>query len=348
MCSPVGRAQPGEPPIAQPRRLVRSTRLARPGHIRRKFATVSKMSRRGWVLFAAMGVIWGIPYLLIRIAVRDISPPTLVFFRTAPAGLAFLPLLLRRDSLVALARHWRAVVVYTVVEVSIPWLFLSRAEQRVSSSLAGLLVATVPLIAIAFSLITRREARLGWPRLSGLGVGFAGVAVIVGVDVRGPDLVAVGEIAVVAVCYALGPFVVSTHLTDVPSIAVVGASFILTAVGYSPIALTHLPKRISPEELSSVLILIVVCTALAFLLYFALITEVGPARATVITYLNPVVAVVLGIVILHERFSVGLAIGFPLVIVGSFLGTGGTKRPDRATPGPSKPDGAWELETPHP
>jgi drug/metabolite transporter (DMT)-like permease len=305
------------------------------------------MSRRGWLLFAALSVIWGVPYLLIRIAVRDIAPPTLVFFRTAPTGLAFLPLVLNRQMLTALARHWRAVVVYTVSEVGIPWLLLSRAEQRIPSSLAGLLVATVPLVAITFSWLTRSERHLGWRRVAGLGIGFAGVAVIVGVDVHGPDLVAVAEIGIVAIGYAFGPFVVSRHLSDVAAIAVVTASFVLTALAYSPIALTHLPKHISPEELTSVLILIVVCTGLAFLIYFALIAEVGPARATVITYLNPAVAVVLGIAILHEHFSIGLAIGFPLVLVGSFLGTGGLRRADTAPDGPSEVDAAFPLEVPH-
>jgi drug/metabolite transporter (DMT)-like permease len=305
------------------------------------------MSRRGWVLFAALSVIWGIPYLLIRIAVRDIAPPTLVFFRTAPAGLAFLPLVLNRQALTALARHWRAVVVYTVSEVSIPWLLLSRAEQRIPSSLAGLLVATVPLVAITFSWLSRSERHLGWRRVGGLGIGFAGVAVIVGIDVHGPDLVAVAEIGIVAIGYAFGPFVVSRRLSEVPAIAVVAASFVLTALVYSPIALTHLPKRISGEQLTSMVILIVVCTGLAFLIYFALIAEVGPARATVVTYLNPAVAVVLGIAILHEHFSIGLAIGFPLVLVGSFLGTGGLRRAEPAHDGVSEADPAFPLEVPH-
>jgi drug/metabolite transporter (DMT)-like permease len=303
------------------------------------------MSRRGWVLFAALSVIWGIPYLLIRIAVRDISPPTLVFFRTAPAGLALLPLALKKETLIALAKHWRALVVYTVGEVCIPWLLLSRAEQRISSSLAGLLVATVPLIAISFSMITRHEGHLGWRRLVGLGVGFAGVAVIVGVGVHGPDLVAVGEIGIVAVGYALSPFIVSNQLSEVPAIAVVAASLVLDALVYSPIALTHLPKHLSAEEVASVLILIVVCTGLAFLIYFALIAEVGPARATVVTYLNPAVAVVLGIAILHEHFSVGIAIGFPFVLIGSYLGTGGRRRPEPDATQHADP--GLPLEAPH-
>jgi drug/metabolite transporter (DMT)-like permease len=213
--------------------------------------------------------------------------------------------------------------------------------------LAGLLVATVPLIAISFSLLTRHERHPGWRRLAGLGIGFAGVAVIVGVDVHGPDLVAVAEIGVVAIGYALSPFVVSKYLSDVPSMAVVAASLVLAAIAYSPIALTHLPKHLSPEEISSVLILIVVCTGTAFVIFFALIAEVGPSRATVITYVNPAVAVVLGIAILHEHFSVGLAVGFPLVLIGSYLGTGGKRRSE---PGPDpapSPDARPPLEVPH-
>jgi len=253
------------------------------------------MSRRGWTLFVALSVIWGLPYLLIRIAVRDVSPPTLVFFRTAVAGVAFVPFMVNRATLRSLWTHWRPLLLYTAIEVSVPWLLLSRAEQRLTSSLSGLLVATVPLIAVVISVAGRHERSLGWVRLAGLALGFAGVAVIVGVDVHGPDVVAVFEVLGVAICYATGPFIVDRQLRGVSSIAVVGASLVLTGIGYAPFALTRLPARITPEELTSVLLLIVVCTAIAFLVYFALIAEVGPARATVITYVNPAVAVVLGI-----------------------------------------------------
>ena len=304
-----------------------------------------RVSRRGWLLFAALGVIWGIPYLLIRIAVRDLSPPTLVFFRTAVAGVAFLPFMLNRTTLRALWSHWRPLVLYTLIEVSIPWLLLSRAEQRLTSSLSGLLVATVPLIAVLISFITRHEHTLGRSRLFGLVLGFAGVAVIVGVDVHGPDLVAVVEVLGVAVCYATGPFIVDKRLRSVSSIAVVGASLVLTGAGYAPVALTHLPSRITPEELSSVLILIVVCTGVAFLVYFALIAEIGPARATVITYVNPAVAVVLGITILHEHVAAGLAFGIPLVLVGSFLGTTSARSPQGEHPAGHHPDADTAADT---
>ena len=279
------------------------------------------------MLFAALSVIWGTPYLLIRIAVRDFSPPTLVFFRTGTAGLAFLPFLFRREVLRSLWNHWRALVVYTVIEVAIPWLLLSTAEQRLTSSLSGLLIATVPLIAIVWSWTTRHEGRPAWSRLAGLVVGFAGVAVIVGVDVHGPDVIAVFEVLGTAVCYAIGPFIIARNLATVSSSAAVGTSLVLTALGYAPVGLTHLPGHLTPEVIASVAILVAVCTGVAFLVYFALIAEVGPARATVITYVNPAVAVVLGIVILHERFSLGLALGVPLVLIGSFLGTVGARPP---------------------
>lgn len=281
------------------------------------------MSKRGWLLFAALSVIWGTPYLLIRIAVRDFSPPTLVFFRTGAAGLAFLPVLLRKETLEAMRRRWMPIVVYTVIEVGVPWLLLSRAEQHLTSSLSGLLIATVPLIAVLYSWATRHEAAPGWRRFAGLVIGFGGVAVIVGFGVGRGDALDVLEVVVVAVCYAIGPFVVVTRLTDIPTMATVGASLVLTGLAYAPFGLTHLPTRVSPEEIVSVALLVVLCTALAFVVYFALIAEVGPARATVITYVNPAVAVVLGVLILHEHVSTGLAVGIPLVLIGSVLGTGG-------------------------
>jgi drug/metabolite transporter (DMT)-like permease len=296
-------------------------------------SNVSRVSKRGWLLFAALSVIWGTPYLLIRIAVRDFSPATLVFFRTGAAGLAFVPLLLRKETIEAMRRRGLPIVVYTVIEVAVPWLLLSRAEQHLTSSLSGLLIATVPLIAVLYSWATGHEGAPGWRRFAGLVIGFGGVAVIVGFGVGRGDALDVLEVFVVAVCYAIGPFVVVTRLADVPTMATVGASLVLTGLGYAPFGLTHLPRRISPEEIVSVALLVVLCTALAFVVYFALIAEVGPARATVITYVNPAVAVVLGVLILHEHVSTGLAVGIPLVLIGSVLGTGG----GRSTPEPGRP-----------
>jgi drug/metabolite transporter (DMT)-like permease len=284
------------------------------------------MSRRGWILFATLGLIWGLPYLMIRVAVREIDPATLVFFRTAPAGLLLLPFVLRRATLAALWRHRTAILIYTVAELGIPWLLLFRSEQKISSSLAGLLIAAVPLVAVVLSRATKHEGPLGTRRMAGLAVGLVGVGVLVGTDVHGSDVVAFLEVGVVAIGYAVGPYIVSRHLQDVPAIGVVTASLVLTAVAYAPVGLTHLPAHLGHEEVAAVVVLIVICTTLAFVLFFQLIAEVGPTRATVITYVNPAVAVVLGVVFLNEPFSLGIALGFPTILIGSFLGTGGIKK----------------------
>jgi drug/metabolite transporter (DMT)-like permease len=280
------------------------------------------MSRRGWMLFIAMSIIWGTPYLLIRVAVRDLSPATLVFARTLPAAILLVPVALRRGQLRPLLPRWRWIVAYTVCEIALPWLFLSRAEEHLTSSVAGLLIATVPLIAVVlYRVVSPTTEHFSRRRVLGLLVGFAGVGALVGIDVGGTDLVAVAEIAVPAVGYSLGPLIVSRRLSDLPGLGVVSASVALTSIVYAPVALTDLPTHFSLEVLGAVAGLAFVCTALAFLLFFALIVEIGPARSTVITYLNPAVAVLLGVVLLGEPFTAGIAVGFPLILLGSYLAT---------------------------
>jgi drug/metabolite transporter (DMT)-like permease len=279
------------------------------------------MSRRGWLLFVAMCLIWGIPYLLIRVALRDLSPPTLVFARTFPAAVLLLPLALRRGYVRSVLPRWRWVVAFAVVEMAIPWLLLSRGEQKLTSSTAGLLIASVPLLAALVYRVSPDTDRLMGRQLVGLLIGFAGVAVLVGVDVGRSDLLAVGEIGVVALGYSIGPLIVSRRLSDLPSLGVVSVAIGLTAVGYAPFALTNLPHQLRAEVVWSVVGLTLICTALAFWLFFALIAEVGPARSTVITYVNPAVAVLLGVTVLGEPFTTGIAVGFPLIVVGSVLAT---------------------------
>jgi len=281
-----------------------------------------------------MCVIWGVPYLLIRIAVRDIEPATLVFLRTAPAGLALLPLAWRRGQLTALRSTWRWVLAYTVVELAIPWFLLSSAEQQLTSSFTALLVATVPLIGVVLGRAFRAGSASDVDRrqLAGLGLGLAGVAVVVGIDVRGASLTSVAYVGVVAIGYAAGPLIISRRLSDLPGLAVVAASLVITAVAYAPWSLTHLPHRLTTEVALSVTALTAVCTGLAFLVFFALIAEVGPGRATVITYFNPAVALVLGIGVLGEPFTIGLGLGFPLVVVGSIIGTAPTRVPMPQSP----------------
>ncbi len=290
------------------------------------------VSRKGWLLFISLCVIWGVPYLFIRVAVRELPPPALVFLRTAPAALLLLPFALRRGELRRVLRSWPWVLVYTLVELCIPWLLLSHAEERISSSLAGLLIATVPLIAAvlyrAFGVADHFDAR----RLTGLLVGFAGVAALVGLDIASSDVLGIAETIGVALCYATGPIVISRRLADLPAIGVITASLVVTAVVYTPAGITTMPASLSAETIGSVAVLAVVCTVVAFLLFFALIREVGPSRTTVITYVNPLVAVLLGVALLGEPFTLGIAVGMPLILVGSLLATARAPRPAGTAP----------------
>ena len=290
------------------------------------------MSRRGALLFAAMCVIWGIPYLMIRVAVRELAPVTLVFLRTGLAALLLVPLAARRRELRPLLERWRPLLAYTAIEVALPWVLLSRAETKLTSSLTGLLIAAVPLVgALIVSLSGERE-RLGGRRWVGLLVGLCGVAAIVGLDLGNVNAVALVEIALVAVCYAVGPIILSRRLNGLPPLGVVAASLALSAIAYAPLAAFRWPSEMpSAHVVESVVGLAVVCSAAAFLIFFALIAEVGPVRATVITYVNPAVAAVLGVLLLSERVTAGMLVGFALVLVGCVLATG---RSPEAVPEP--------------
>ena len=289
------------------------------------------MSRRGLLLFLAVGVIWGLPYFMIRIAVRQLSPEFLVFARTLPAMLVLLPFALRTPGWRRALARWRAILIYTVGEFAIPWLLLFRAEQHLPSSLTGLFIATVPLIALILLKLTGETERIGTTRLAGILIGLGGVGVLVGLDLHGGDSVAFGELLITAVGYAVGPMMISRYLSELPPLIVVTLSLAIGSVLYAPFALTHMPSHFNAETTLSVAGLAFGCTAVGFLAFFALINEVGPARATVVTYINPAVAVLLGVLALHEKFTVGIAIGFPLVIAGSYFSTRAANLPAPTT-----------------
>lgn len=279
------------------------------------------MTTRGWVLFAAMGLIWGIPYLLIKVAVGELSPAMVVLGRTAIGAVLLVPIALLRSDVRALRPHWRLLLAYTFVEIIGPWLLLSHAETRLSSSLSGLLIAGVPLVGAILAWITSHDDRPDGRRVAGLVLGFVGVALVVGLNVATDDLVAVGEVGLVVLGYATGAMLIS-RMREVPSLAVIAASLAISALVYLPLGIAQRPPVMpSAQALGSVALLGVVCTATAFLVFFALIHEVGPNRATVITYVNPAVAVALGVAILGEPFTASIAAGFALIALGSFFGT---------------------------
>jgi drug/metabolite transporter (DMT)-like permease len=280
------------------------------------------MTARGWVLFAAMCVIWGIPYLLIKVAVEDVSPAMLVLARTGIASLLLLPIAAARNELRPLVAHWRPLLAFAGIEIALPWVLLGSAETRISSSLTALLIAAVPLVGTGIALVTVPRERLTRDRGAGLVLGMAGVASIVGLGIEGASPVAIVEVLLVAVCYAVGPVILQRWLADLPPLGVMAASLGVSALVYVPItALAGPGSAPSFDALVSIIVLAVVCTAIAFLVFFALITEIGPVRATVITYVNPAVAAVLGVVVLDEAFTVGMGVGFVLVLAGSVLAT---------------------------
>ncbi|MFM8514877.1 MAG: DMT family transporter [Actinomycetota bacterium] len=280
------------------------------------------MTPRGWFLLLSLGLIWGIPYLFIKIAVETFSPGALVFLRVAIAGVFLLPIVLAKGQWRSLAGHWRWVIAFALVEMAFTWTALNWAEQRITSSLAALLIALVPIVTAILARFVGLDDRLTGSRVIGLTIGFAGVGVLVGFDLTGSDLPALAAMVIVVLGYALGPIIVDRKLGELPSLAVIAAAMAVNTILFAPIAaLTWPTEPIPASAWVSVLILGAICSALAFIVFFALIAEVGPSRTTLITYINPVVAVVLGILILSEPLTLGMVAALPLILLGSWLAT---------------------------
>lgn len=290
------------------------------------------MSRRGWILFSVMCVVWGIPYLLIKIADGGVSVPMIVFARTGLGALLLLPAALRSRGLGMLRARWRPLAAFAVLEMIASWGLLSLAERRLPSSLAGLLIAAVPVIGVIAARLTGGTERLGARRWAGLLAGLSGVALLAAPDLAGGSGWAIGEVALVAVGYATAPLVAARKLADVPALPMTAACLSATALVYAPAAALTWPRHVPVGRvLAALAVLGVVCTALAFLAFLQLIKEAGPARALVFTYVNPAVAVVAGVAVLGERFTVLTGVSFVLVISGCLLATA-AERPVRDRP----------------
>ena len=280
------------------------------------------MTRRGWVLFAAMCVLWGIPYLLIKVAVAEVSVAVLVFARTALGALVLLPLAVRPGAVTVVRAHWRALLVFALVEIIGPWALLSDAERVLDSSLTGLLVAAVPIIAVLAGRLAGDTERLGPLRWVGLGLGLAGVALLAAPHVNAGSGFAIGEVLLVAVGYAVGPIIAARKLGEVPNMLVTASCLGFAALVYLPPALLTMPAALpAPEVLLALAGLGLLCTAAAFVLFFELIGEVGPTRAVVFTYVNPAVAVAAGVLLLGEPLTATVLAAFVLILLGSVLAT---------------------------
>jgi drug/metabolite transporter (DMT)-like permease len=270
-----------------------------------------------------MSVIWGVPYLLIKVAVDEVSPAMLVFARCAVGAALLLPWTVAKGQLRPALRHWKALLLFTLLEMAAPWFLIAYAEKTLSSSLTGLLIAGVPFVAALAARLLGEEERLTRVRILGMTIGFVGIGVLLGLDVGGAELVPLLAIGLVLVCYATGPLVVTRALPEVPGVAASSIALFVTAVVYAPFAAPQLDELagVSAPAWLSLALLGVVCTAAALALFFALIREVGPQRALVITFVNPAVAVLLGVLLLGEPFTLGIALGLPLVLVGCVLAT---------------------------
>jgi len=282
-------------------------------------------------LFAAMSVIWGVPYLLIKVAVGGVPVPVLVLARVSLGVALLLPIAVRRKQLAAIRPVWRWLVLFAVVEMILPWFALPDAERRISSSLTGLLIASVPVIVAVLSLFLSGGDRLSPVRWAGLLIGLGGVALLAGPNLVGPSggggtAKSVAEVLFVALCYATGPLIATRKLADVPPLATTVACLALASVVYAPIAALTWPSAVpSANVLLSIAGLAVICTAAAFLIFFRLIAEAGPARASVFTYINPAIAVTLGVVVLGEHVTPTMLAAFATILIGSVLAT----RPSR-------------------
>jgi len=274
-----------------------------------------------------MAVIWGIPYLLIRVAVRQLDPGVMVLLRTGPASVLLTPIVIARRQVSVLIRNLRWIIIFGIVEFGVPWYCMATAEKHISSSLTSLLICCVPLFAVLAQRLRPSGEHISQRRYLGLGIGAVGVALLVGLDLKGGSITWIGLMMVVCVGYCLGPIVLATKLAHVPGVVVVAGATAFVALCWIPWSVVHWPAHVSGETWSCMAVLSVVCTATAFLVFFELVKEVGSSRSVVVTYFNTAIAVVLGIVGLHETLTAGIVFGFPLVLVGCIFATSRSKEP---------------------
>lgn len=284
---------------------------------------------RDWIIFAVLCVVWGVPYYLIKIALDDLSPAIIACGRLALGAAILIPIAIHRGALRPALRHKGAIVAFAISDLAIPFLLISIAEQWISSSLAGILVATTPLIILFLAPLLGIKERIDMLRAVGLIVGIAGVAILLGVEPVNGMLGWLGVVCtfIAVIGYAIGPLIVQRHLADVPEIGALAVSLLVSAVVLAPFALLSVPAQ-TPSAMSawSVIALGVFCTAIALLLYFYLIHSAGAARATLVAYICPGIAALLGVLLLDEAFGLSSAAGLALILLGSWFASGGLKR----------------------
>jgi len=280
------------------------------------------MSRRHWFLFITVGLLWGMPYLLLKVSVEELSVPVIVCSRTLIGALVLVPIALRQKTLLPALKKYHYVLLYAVLELFIPWLLITSAEQKITSGLAGLLVATVPIWTTVIASVKGDKTVWHTKRLGGLLIGFIGVLLVVGIESIRSDQnpLAILMILVASLSYATAVATVTATIPEIDPIAINGLAMISAAIFFLPFALFALPDQMpTAHVIASQITLGLLPTAMAFILFFELMRDVGPARASLVTYLNTAFAVVLGVLILHEPLTLGIVVGLPLVLIGSYF-----------------------------
>jgi len=280
------------------------------------------MSKKNWSLFTAVGILWGIPYLLLKVSVRELSVPVIVSSRTLIGALVLVPIAWHQRTLRPAFRKFHFVLLYAVLELFLPWVLITSAEQKIPSGLAGLLVATVPIWSSILASFNGDKTVWHSKRLGGMLIGFVGVLLVVGIESlrSNQNPLAIGMILLASLSYATAVATVTINIPEIDPIAINGLAMATTALFYLPFALLALPNHApSAKVIASQITLGLLPTALAFILFFELLRDVGPARASLVTYLNTAFAVVLGVLILGEPLTLGILIGLPLVLIGSYF-----------------------------
>lgn len=280
------------------------------------------MSRKGWGLFALVGVLWGVPYMFMKIAVEELAVPVIVFSRLLIGALVLIPLAFHQKTITAALEYWPYIAFYAVLEMVIPWTLITTAQKDLSSGVVALLVATVPIWATLFAHHTGDSTAAHRTRIFGIALGFIGIAFLVGFESFNDvgNIRALIQVLIASVSYAYAVNMITRKAPGASGIAINGIAMSLSALLFAPFALTHLPKTMpSTEAVMATIGLGIICTALAFWVFFLVLDEIGPARASLVVYPNTAVAVVLGIFLLDESLTLAIAIGLPMVLLGSYF-----------------------------
>lgn len=285
------------------------------------------MTRTAWLLLAFLAAIWGASYMLIKVALDDgVDAVFIVFARIALGALVLAPIALRRGAFGLLRGAWGAIALLAMVQVVVPFLLITFGEERIASSLAGILVASSPMFTALLAIRIDQDERVrGWGA-AGIVVGLAGVVLLFGVDLSTETAALIGGLMVVlaSLGYAIGALYLKHRLRGIQPVGVAASTMLLGALVLLPAVPFTLPSTVPDAvTLGSLVALGAGGTGVAFLIYYTLISDIGASRATLVTYIAPGFAILYGVTLLDEPLSAGGVLGLTLILAGSYLAAEG-------------------------